>query len=336
MNIFKVIRKTTSKIERIHSEYLAGALGASHQSDRVLFSEFWKLAVGSDENWPVPTNVEIKTETVIEGGQRVDITIFDLDLSRCLGVEVKTTEASTTDGQLAAYQIGLGLKDWGELKHELVVRMAYLTPFNHQRSPERAAHSRREFCSFSADHSEATHISWMDVADIELESEDIVWSQHREYVRSEMCAPESKEMREFGSFFSAKPMENFRNELEATGVGIKGGVTPFDAIEDVDRLVSALRFLIECPKAKRHLHRPDKMEHDLKKRFSESDHGPKHDALFALAEEYEGVWLGSGKSSYGLRVAHQASPGGVSLCTVSENEIAIGQKRRAKSSSLDS
>ena len=327
MNIFKIVRQTTSKVERIHSEYLGEALRTSHMNDRELFTKFWLLAVDSDENWPVPTEAEITTETRINAGQRVDITIFDPISSRCLGVEVKTSEASTTDGQLMAYQIGLELKDWGELQKRPVVRMAYLTPFNQQHSTERSTHSRSEFCSFAAHHPESVHISWLDIANIDLESPDTLWQQHQEYIRTEMCAPLSNELREFGSFFDSLSMGNFWNDLEAAGAGITGGATQFDAIEDIDQLISAMKHLIESPKAKPDLQRPDKISDDLKKRFSQSLHGPKHDALFTLAEEYNGVWLGGGKNSYGLRVAHQASPGGVSLCTVSENELVIGQKR---------
>jgi hypothetical protein len=99
---FKIVRKTTSKIERIHSEYLAEALRASYNGDGELFSEFWNLAVDSDEKWPVPVDAKIEAETPTSKG-RVDITIFDLTSSRCLGVEIKTTEASTTDDQLARY-----------------------------------------------------------------------------------------------------------------------------------------------------------------------------------------------------------------------------------------
>jgi hypothetical protein len=209
--------------------------------------------------------------------------------------------------------------------------MAYLTPFNSVYSPERASHSIREHRSFSAMNPESVHLSWLDIADIELTSDEPLWAQHREFVSEDLCADLSSEMREFSEFFSAEPMGYFLNELEASGVAIKEGTTLFDEVEDVDRLVSALKHLIESPEAKRHLHRSDKIDHDLKERFRQSVHGPKHDALFALAEEYEGVWLGSGKNGYGLRVAHQKSSGGVSLCTVRENEITIGQKRPASS-----
>jgi len=331
MNIFKVIRTATSTIERIHSEFLAEALRVSQQGDGELFRKFWNLAVGSDESWPVPANVEIKTETSVNAVQRVDITIFDLDFSRCLGVEVKTNEASTTDGQLAAYQSGLEEKYRNKYNRKIEVRMVYLTPFNHEHSPDLARHSRREFCSFKREHNRAVHLSWIDVAKIPLAEADLLWAQHREYVRDVMCAPISNELREFGSFFGVDPMENFLGELEAAGVDVSSEKFTFDSILDIERFVAALKFLIESREARSDLPRKNEMDDDLKARFSRTNHRPKHDALFALADEYPGVWLGSGKSSYGLRVAHQASPGGVSLCTVSENGITIGQKRRAKS-----
>ena len=333
MNIFQVIRQATSTIERIHSEYLAAVLRASYDGDRELFTQFWQLAVDSDENWPVPTAAEIKTETFLNPG-RVDITVFDRNSRRCLGVEVKTTEASTTDGQLATYQSGLEALYRKEYKRKIEVRMAYLTPFNHEHSPERATHSRREFCAFKREHSEAVHLSWLDVACIEPHVEDDLWSQHQEYVREEMCAPRSplsKEMREFGSFFDADVMENFWTQLEASGVGIKGEQTPFDEISDINQLISALKLLINSPEANSTIPRGNKVSDDLKRKRTQSIHGPKHDALFAIADKYPWVWI-EGKGNYGVRVAHHKHPSsGVSLCTVSENGVRIVQKRPARS-----
>ncbi len=327
MNIFKVI----GKFERIHSEYLAAVLRASYDGDRELFTQFWQRAVDSDENWPVPTAAEIETETFLNPG-RVDITVFDRNSPRCLGVEVKTTEASTTDGQLATYQSGLEALYRKEYKRKIEVRMAYLTPFNHEHSPERATHSRREFCAFKCEHPEAVHLSWLDVACIEPHVEDDLWSQHQEYVREEMCAPRaplSKEMREFGSFFDADVMENFWTQLEASGFGIKGEETPFDEISDINQLISALKLLIDSPEAKSTIPRDNKVSDDLKRQYSQSIHGPKHDALFAIADECPWVWIQGGKKNYGVRVrvAQPKHNRGVSLCTVSENGITIGQER---------
>ena len=324
MNIFKVV----GKFERIHSEYLAAVLRASYDGDRELFTQFWQLAVDSDENWPVPTAAEIETETFLNPG-RVDITVFDRNSPRCLGVEVKTTEASTTDGQLATYQSGLEALYRKKYKRKIEVRMAYLTPFNHEHSPERATHSRREFCAFKREHSEAVHLSWLDVACIEPHVEDDLWSQHQEYVREVMCAPLSKEMREFGSFFDADVMENFWTQLEASGFGIKGEETPFDEISDINQLISALKLLIDSPEANSTILKGNDVSDDLKRERSQSIHGLKHDALFAIADECPWVWIQGGTQNYGVRVrvAHHKHNRGVSLCTVSENGITIGQER---------
>jgi hypothetical protein len=72
MNISKLVRKTNSKIERIHSEYLTEALQASYKGDGELFTEFWNLAVDSDEKWPVPVDatIEAETQTSKDGLQR--------------------------------------------------------------------------------------------------------------------------------------------------------------------------------------------------------------------------------------------------------------------------
>lgn len=331
MNIFKVIRQATSKIERIHSEFLAESLRSSHHGDRELFRKFWQLAVDLDENWPVPTDVEIKTETVIEANQRVDITIFDLDSSRCLGIEVKTTEASTTDGQLEAYYCGLMSKDWGseyrESERPVEVRMAYLTPFNRRHFPDQSVHSRREFCAFNRKHAESIHLSWIDVATIPLQHPGDLWAQHQEFVLEEMCIPRSIELRNFDTFFGDGPTREFWDELLAAGSGIKVGKNHLDEIIDIERLVKAFKILIESPCSNSDATKQNKIPGDLKERFgSHPVYGSIHNALFALADKYSGVWL-EGKSNYGLRVAVVGVPTGVSLCTLLGNEIIIGQDR---------
>ena len=325
MNIFKVIRQAQSKIERIHSEFLAESLKSSHNGDRELFRKFWQLAVDLDENWPVPTDVEIKTETVIEANQRVDITIFDLDSSRCLGIEVKTTEASTTVGQLEAYYCGLRSKKWGS-ERPVEVRMAYLTPFNHRRFPDQSVHSRREFCAFNRKHAESIHLSWIDVALIPLQHPGDLWAQHQKFVLEEMCIPRDIELRNFDTFFGDGPTREFWHELRAAGSGIKVGKNHLDEIIDIERLVKAFKILIASPCSDSDATKQNKIPCDLKERFSGSDYRSTHKALFALADEYSGVWL-QGKKNYGLRVAVVGVPKGVSLCTLLDNEIIIGQDR---------
>lgn len=109
----------------------------------------------------------VKAEQDIDlGGTqgRVDIVIMsDEPEKRVVGIEVKTVDASVKEGQLRAYLEGL-CKEFEEHK----VQMAYLTPFNRKRAGDVADSIRnvREFDEFVRCFPCASHVSWLDIADI--------------------------------------------------------------------------------------------------------------------------------------------------------------------------
>ena len=65
MNIFETIRKATSRIEPIHSSFLAHMLRESLSTDRRLFEHVWGLVAPQD--WEVPERAHIATEDVLSG-----------------------------------------------------------------------------------------------------------------------------------------------------------------------------------------------------------------------------------------------------------------------------
>ena len=146
---------------------------------------------------------------------------------RVVGIEVKTSAGSVKEGQLEGY-----LKRFTEKYSEDRIAMAYLTPFNRERvnrlradADARALSSVREFEEFAGEFSNARHLSWLDIADIEWQGGDS-WRQHREYVRN-YVAPESRlgtmisRDRSLDEFFGESAAEEFWDELGRAGVDVQ-------------------------------------------------------------------------------------------------------------------
>ena len=186
VNIFGTIKTVTSRIEPLHSQYLADALSESLTGDRALFDGFWRLA--APQGWDVPKQAVITTEDSLgrERG-RIDVCINTTNPPRALGVEVKTTDSSATEGQLQRYLDGLK-----ETHSDRAVSVAYLTPFNRKRAGEFASQlpTVEEHDRFSGTFPDSRHVSWLDVAEIPTDDSNELWQQHRDFVVSEISSYE--------------------------------------------------------------------------------------------------------------------------------------------------
>ena len=323
MNIFSVIRRATHRTEPFHSIFLDEALRESLSDDRTLFDEFWNLAVAADQDWPCPDQPTVKAEDTI-GRMRVDLTIVDDEAMLCVGIEVKTHDASAREGQLSGYQAGLVQK-----YHGYRVRMAYLTPLNRERSGDQAEglHSIAEFDGFASDHPEAVHLSWLDVADIEWPGGGDIWRQHQTYVTEVICKQRFRNLRGLDAFFGPEAVEDFFAAIPVSGTSAADGIIDLSRVTDPAALADAFRILIETPSASKQSTRSDRFAAELRNAFLTSDQAAVHSGLFALAEQYPWVWL-EGRQDYGLRVAHPDHSGGVSICTSDGTDrLRVGQPR---------
>lgn len=106
VNLFETTKAVTKRTEPFHSQYLADALRESLTGNRGLFDAFWQLSAPDD--WDVPAQATITTEDDL-GRQRgrIDVCIHAASPPRVLGIEVKTTDSSATEGQLRRYLKGL-------------------------------------------------------------------------------------------------------------------------------------------------------------------------------------------------------------------------------------
>lgn len=314
VNIFKVITPT----EPFHTRYLAAALRDSSSEDRDLFKQVWELVAPCE--WDAPECPKISTEVDLGEAGSIDIVICSDDQrNHVVGIEVKTREESTTKGQLERYLCGLRTKYW-----KADIAIAYLTPFNRKRAKKEACAevaeslpTVREFKQFteSCPSSRARHVSWLDLADISLDENDL-WEQHREYVRehiSNTSLLSEPRDRTLESFFGEGPTLQFREALR--GLAIEAGDSGNDINIELkrdgvdlqtfaDNLVKALEILV-CggEGVRRELRRPKRDAFDKRLVFKCSQYSVVHNALFDLADRYDYLWL-EGKENYAIRVAH--------------------------------
>ena len=178
LKIFETIGKVANKKELFHTRFLADTLADSIERDESLFSEFWSLI--APPMWTEPVNPEIHSPFTIDTGV-IDVLIRVNDTrERVVGIEIKVAGGSTEPGQLEKYRVGLEARF-----PDAELAIAYLTPFNRDRAGSAADLLRtiREFENFAKNFDHARHVSWLDVADIPWDGNEL-WGQHQSYVRN--------------------------------------------------------------------------------------------------------------------------------------------------------
>lgn len=332
MNIFETIGRVTHRIEPFHSQFLADALSRSLEGDRSLFDAVWKLAAPLD--WEVPGHARVVSEQAADGGRRIDVCLSsDLPRGRVVGIEVKTVAVSAEFDQLERYLYGLRKEFPG-----CDVQVSYLTPFNRRRAGPAAESLKtvRAFDDFARVFPQARHISWLDIADVPWDGNEL-WRQHQEYVRKRMSSHSRLENlesgRDFADFFGEEASEKFRNGLQDLGIklGIDGTTIDLRRYQEDESfaasLTSALKTLLGADQVSRNANRPDKFGDGLRCRFLDSPHREIHQALFNLSRTFPYVWV-EGKHDYGIRTAHEGHPSGVSLLTSrGPDRLVIGKRR---------
>ena len=334
MNIFETIGSVTSGIERYHSQFLADALKESLSGDRSLFDGVWCLA--TPRGWELPDCAEISTEAAAGEG-RIDICIrSDHPVKRIIGIEVKTQDASVESEQLEKYLCGLK-----ETYREYCVIVSYLTPFNECRAGELANKlpAVKVFDRFREKSAAARHLSWLDVADISWDGNDI-WKQHQAYVRNHISScshlKESSVDRDRGlvEFFGEEAERGFFNELAKLGIQRRVGGTEIELRDFckelphlAEKLVGALKILLNVDSVSHDVKRTDKFTEGQREPFLDSPYRKVHSALFNLSEEFCHVWV-QGEGNYGVRTAHKSHRSGVSIVTSrGSDRLLVGRRR---------
>ena len=335
MNIFETIRKVTTRIERFHSQYLADALTESLQGDdHTLFNRVWDLVTPAGWDSPeLSKDVEVLSEVDLDGG-RIDILIHSsAPHDRVVGIEVKTVEDSTEQGQLTRYLSGLESKFPGSQ-----IQVAYLTPFNAREGGGDASSlpSVKEFKRLQKDCPGACHVSWLEIAAIPWDGNEL-WKQHGAYVREHISSDELRKRgvaqdRDLALFFGQEEARRFWERVCTLEIRHEGNrafinLKEQSNLNDTSRtLVEALEILIDSGRVVRR-ERSDSFRYQLRKEFLTSPYRVVHEALFGLAERYDWVWI-QGTNDYGLRTRHGDHSSGVSLVTSNGPDSLFVQVRR--------
>ena len=324
MNIFETIHDASPRDEPYHSRFLVGALKESLQGDRSLFEGVWRLA--APEGWEPPTEAEITAEEPLGDGLQIDICMrCESPQRRVVGIEVKTVDASAKTGQLETYQASFARKF-----PYYDGQIAYLTPFNRERSGEAAGRlaTVRVFETFaeSSENNRPRHISWLDVADIDWDGNEL-WKQHQAYVRShisdkDLLRRDPAKNRELADFFGEEQTKGFLEALSECGIQLTAGRTAInlaDFEDDLPSLTSSLVRGLKCllgsnNVSSHHDDKRDEFPNELRSQYLNSHYGEVHAALFGLAKRFGYVWI-KGKDNYGVRTAYRSKPDGVSLVT---------------------
>ncbi len=331
MNIFETIGCATRRIEPFHSRFLADALQDSIEGDRSLFDAVWRLT--TPDGWEAPGKPKIEAEVELpamceaadmSGRGRIDILIHDLVERRIVGIEVKTTDSSATPKQLDRYYRGL-VQKFGE---SCDVDVAYLTPFNRQWArqwaPDKAdaLPTVKEFDEFVKAHPTARHVSWLDVAAIPWNGNQL-WRQHQSYVHDHISSKQKLHVsttrnRSLDQFFGEEPVAAFWEALLDLGIESQSGGDTDINLEDfahqsdfADRLAQSFEILIMEGATDRK--KKNKFSEEKRGRFLGSRHRGVHEALLALANRHSHVWV-QGRGDYGVRVRSKHYPS-VSLVT---------------------
>lgn len=324
MNIFKVIERATSKIEPIHSRYLADCLVVNKE----FLQAFWSKAVSGDlEHWPYPGEPIVSAEEVLEGGKRIDISIRDDIAQHVMGIEVKTTDSSVKSGQLDDYLVRL------KGKYPLYgIWIVYLTPFTAANAPPKpyGKKAAAEFRCFSQQNPSSSHLSWADISSLEWNEVDDVWRQHQQYVRDHICAPPPPSV-PWGSLeqdFGWETMRDFWSAIEEAGIEAIDGEIILKPSDNADAIAGALKLLLTHESIRSAAKGTDNFPKELRAKFLDSPFENIHRRLFELPEEFGFIRI-SGRRNFGIRVPHSGEHALVSICTSKGVErLRIGRPAR--------
>ena len=235
-----------------------------------------------------------------------------------MGIEVKTSPGSAREGQLEGYRNGLAARF---PEHE--IQIAYLTEFNEKRAGDKAStfSAIKVFKKFAKEHEASKHISWLDIADIPWDGNEL-WKQHQFYIRNQISRPQllrtsTERERELAYFFGDEVTERFRESLNGLGIVINESGNIELSQHPLDKsfatsLADAFAVLLDGKEVSRHSNKSDKFPANLRAPFLESAYYEVHKALFDLATSNPFVWV-SGERDYGVRTAHSRHDTGVSL-----------------------
>lgn len=337
-NFFSLFHRVTSRIEPLHSE----ALGLFLELDPDLTERLMRRALPDEliARHDLTAPPEVTTEEVLPNHNRIDITLRYSTL--LVGIEVKTSDASSTSGQLSRYLEQLQMI---ERYQDLEPFMIYLTPFNRASISEEIdieqVKSVREFDDFEARYpNRGAHLNWRDVSDLYPEGAPspqlgAMYDQHRAYIEEYLCdlgvfkmLQESRGLTKFfGEEHTTRFLAIFRHSAFFTERA-KDYVITLSDLDGQERVViDALLALLRSPELKHTARKSNEVSSSsVWEGFTSGPHGLFFERLFAEVASVPHAWF-KGEGRLGLRAAHPRHSSGVSVCTLSPEELVIRKFR---------
>ena len=286
--------------------------------------------------------VKVHSEDLLSGNKRIDITI-EFPMKALIGIEVKTSDASTTSGQLNDYWERLHAKK--EYIH-LDQFMVYITPFSATNLPSPEArervHAIKEFEQFQSAHPECgSHANWTEVSGLYPAERDsflgCIYEHHKQFIEVSVCNPGritlNQNARELASFLGVEVVNRFFELMEQEDVHFSTTDSKFnfDLQENEHRyeaMVEGIRGLLESELLNKGARRNDQKNGPiLRIEYQQGRFGPFFKKLFLLFKAHPYAWL-KGNKDLGLRAAHpDHKTTGVSLITLSRDSFSIKRNR---------
>jgi len=341
-NPFYVIRRCTSRTEPFHSRFLASLIS---QSPDLLASTLKEC------NWnPVsPEKYQCAEEYDFNrSGNQIDVLIGWPNLVKpehLLGIEVKTSDHSTSSGQLQKYW-DLMEDQFGSTPDR---HLLYLVPYTEDcvkavcSESKFIPHAVVEYKSFTNEEPEGsercTIMGWKRMCELEMNAIDsfeqdlaVTLKQQVEYLRDRVCSDDEirrkSQNRGLDEFF--KPGSDITNKLKRfiaeKQIPHKGNdkklTFSLDDPKFYKDLIEALKLLI-CNIVKDEGSKPEDRSKAVRESFLNQSSKLFYEKLFDIVSKSHHLYL-EGRSNLGLRSTHpNHKSSGVSICTLYPNKVEI-------------
>jgi hypothetical protein len=335
-NIFKSLGHVTSRIEPFHSRVFSDFLQHDAEFCERFIKKFVPTRIIAKHKLSKEEPPRVTAEDNRGAGERIDITLSYPGI--VVGIEIKTSDSSTTQGQLIAYH--KLLTEWYPGKD---VFMIYLTPFNRDNirdiAPTRI-HAISEFESYKGFKSGwGIHINWEEAVAMYpsniTRDIGVLYKQHASYMRNQICDFEIINTivnnRELALFLGDSVVAAFFDTLKGSNIQFKDSSDKIEIplsenIACHDDIISSLNMLMQSDHLDKTKSKRSNITKDFRAEYERTVFGEFFRHLFRVVDQYGHLWL-QGKASIGLRAAHKNYTTGVSICTLTHDQVNIVKRR---------
>ena len=334
VNVFDVIGAATRRPERFHSQLLGELLKGFPSFRSAFLQQFLPREISKAE---LQEN-SIHFECLLDTNERVDL-VLDYD-HWIVGIEIKTSDKSSRDKQLASYFAGLKDHKKLHIQNNKQIFILYLTPFSKDNQPknidEDKIHAINHFNTFQDQKlCECKHINWDDVRKLynkimeDQEDEDTrsMLRQHARYIEETICSMaqfnRSTKPTKLSRFFGEDAVEKFWRHLKEGSVIAHQPSREEELkihLDGSDRrqaaaVLKAIIDLFDSDQVHHSQNPPKNALHTSSDAFRAGSHQAFFEDLFREVDARPNIWL-RGKSCHGIMARIKGFDTPVSVCTI--------------------